>query len=158
MRFTWDKDTKTLASGAALALACGVMLGGSMRPDLGDDGRPAGPQQIAGWAGARSTGPFDPGMPATYASYSGQVPDYVMGTDWKKTMAWPDQAAAVSPPARRVTVADEAAPPDRTPDWAQPVSRTAYDEPPPAPRGRYPSMGGDAPPADDEETPVVITG
>jgi hypothetical protein len=164
MRFTWDKDTKTVAGGAALALTCGLMLGGAMRPDLGDDGRPAGPQQIAGWSATRSTGPFDPGATATYASYSGagysgQVPDYVIGTDWKKTLAWPDERAAVSPPARAEAVRDEAPPPDESPEWAAPVSRAAY-EPPPAPHGRYPSMGDEAPaaPPDDDAPAPVITG
>jgi hypothetical protein len=140
MRFTFDKDTRTFCVGAGLALTCGIMLGGAMRPDFGYDGRPAGPQQISTRGGERSTGPFDPG--ATYAN-SGQIPDYVLGTDWKKAMAAPSEPAAVSPPApERVA--------DREDDglaaealkaaWAQPADRAAHDEPPPP--GRYPSLGG----------------
>jgi len=156
MRLTWDRETGTLAGGAGLALACGLLLGGAMHPNLGDDGRPAGPQQIAGWAGVRSTGPFDPG--ASYATYgaAGQVPDYVMGTDWKKTMASPDERAAASPP-RREAVRD-APDDDASPDWAQPVTRAAYADDPPAPRGRYPSLGPDGGPPDPEDEAPADTG
>ena len=83
---------KVLLSGAAAAAITGVLLGGAMRPHLDADGRPAGPQMFANWSGVRSTGPFDPGT--TFASYQGRVPDHVMGTDWKKAMAWPDERAA----------------------------------------------------------------
>jgi hypothetical protein len=158
MRFTWDKDTRTFCLGAGLALTCGIMLGGAMRPDFGDDGRPAGPQQISGWSGVRSTGPFD--TEPLPASYVGQVPDYVMGTDWKKAMAAPNQPAAAPPPApERVAVRDD----DKGPStgtlkavWTEPARRAGYDEPPPVQHGRYPSLGGDAAPepaaADDPAT------
>jgi hypothetical protein len=155
MGLIWDKDANTLAGGAGLALVCGILLGGAMHPNLGDDGRPAGPQQITGWSGVRSTGPFDPGM--SPANYAGAVPDYVMGTDWKKTLAWPDEPAAVAPPARRVEVAQEEPPPDDV-VRPQPLTRADYDEPPPA-RPRYPSLGGrPAPdlPDDHVEAPADV--
>ena len=160
MRLTWDKHTKTLSGGAAAALVCGIMLGGAMRPDFGDDGRPAGPQQISGSAGVRSTGPFDPG--ASAASYGANVPDYVMGTDWKRTMAWPDPSAATSPPARLAVVRAEAAEADAEPAWGQPARHAEYAPTPPA-RGRYPSLGGAGEPApadtvDDDGAAVAITG
>jgi hypothetical protein len=138
MRLLWDKDTKTLAGGAGFALACGILLGGAMQPSLGDDGRPAGPQQIAGWSGVRSTGPFDPGM--SPASYGGVVPDYVTGTDWKKTPAGPDEQAAVAPPSRRVAVADET-PAAQDDAQTAPATRADFYAPPPA-RPGYPSLGG----------------
>lgn len=130
---------KILLSGAAAAAVGGVLLGGAMQPHLGAIvDRPAGPQMFADWAGARSTGPFDPGT--TFASYHGRIPDYVMGTDWKKAMAWPDEQAAVSQPAR-----DDVAPQDEPPAEARMVlSRATYDEPP-APAHDYPSLGGAAP-------------
>jgi hypothetical protein len=160
MPLTWDKDTRTFCLGAGLALTCGLMLGGAMRPDFGDDGRPAGPQQISGWSGVRPTGPFD--TEPLPASYVGQVPDYVMGTDWKKTLAAPDQPAAAPPPApRRVEVRDDddalttealkAA-------WAEPPRRSPYDEPPPAERGRYPSLGGGAAADEPDEQAAPATG
>lgn len=74
---------KLFLSGAALSLAAGALLGGAMRPNLdARDARPAGPQMVAGWESGQSTGPFDPGV--TLAAYSGQLPDYVLGTDWKR--------------------------------------------------------------------------
>jgi hypothetical protein len=126
---------KVLLAGAGVSLAAGLLLGGAMQPHLdeGDD-RPAGPQMIADWAGDRSTGPFDPGT--SFASYRGQTPDYVMGTDWKKAMAGPDERAAVS--ASREAVFDEAPP---TPDEPAVLTRAAYDEPAPAPHA-YPSLEG----------------
>ena len=161
MRLTWDKNSQTLAAGAAVALACGIMLGGAMRPDLGDDGRPAGPQTIVGWSGVRSTGPFDPGM--SDASYSGAAPDYVLGTDWKKTMAWPDERAAVPQPAQLTATDDPQSATASDERWAEPVTRAPYQDPPPA-KGRYPSMGGATPaqgadpePARDD-APVVVSG
>jgi hypothetical protein len=138
MRFSWDKPTRTFASGAAVAVVSGLLLGGAMQPNLGDDGRPAGPQMIAGWAGARSTGPFDPG--ATYASYAGQIPDYVLGTDWKKTLAWPAEPAATPEPAAR-----EAAPRQPPPEPVG-LTRADYDDAPPEPKAHYPSLGGDIAP------------
>jgi hypothetical protein len=147
MRFTLDKDTRTFCVGAGLALTCGIMLGGAMRPDLGYDGRPAGPQQISTRGGERSTGPFDSGT--TYGGYSGRVPDYVLGADWKRAMAASTEPAAVSAPAPE-RVADREVDGLTTegskPDWAQPAHRGASDEPPPAPRGRYPSLGGETAP------------
>lgn len=79
---------RTLYAGAGLALAAGVLLGGAMRPQLVGDDRPAGPQIFAGWSGERSTGPFDDGGLA-FASYSGEIPEYVMGTDWRRMVAQP---------------------------------------------------------------------
>ncbi|MFI4966931.1 MAG: hypothetical protein ACHP9T_16395 [Caulobacterales bacterium] len=149
---------KALLSGAAAAAVAGVMLGAAMQPHLDADGRPAGPQMFANWTGDRSTGPFDPGT--TFVSYHGKVPDYVLGTDWKKATAWPDERAAVSPPARAVSaeVADAATAPTAETPALTPV---VYDEPPP-PTHAYPSMGGDHPsvievpaPAPDATTPAT---
>jgi hypothetical protein len=119
-------------------VTAGLLLGGAMQPHLeAADGRPAGPQTVAGWEMGRSTGPFDPGV--TLAAYHGQMPDYVLGTDWKKTMAWPDERAAVSPPSH--DIARDEPQPDEAPAV---LTRASYDEPPPAPRA-YPSLGGAGP-------------
>jgi hypothetical protein len=129
-------DLKIFLPGAGLALAAGMLLGGAMQPQLYDGDRPAGPQMIADFAGVRSTGPFDPGT--TFAAYHGQAPDYVLGTDWKKTMAWPDERVPVSAPSRE-TAADDAAPAEEP----ETLTRVAYAEPPAlAPIHAYPSLGG----------------
>lgn len=59
-------SVKVFCAGAVAALVGGVLLGGAMRPNPGatDDGRPAGPQMLANWSGAHSTGPFDPSSPS----------------------------------------------------------------------------------------------
>ncbi|RAK60614.1 hypothetical protein DJ021_12755 [Phenylobacterium hankyongense] len=121
-----------LYSGAGLALVAGLLMGGAMKPNLGGDDRPAGPQMFAGWSGARSTGPFDDG--ASITAYSGQVPDYVTGTDWKKALAWPGEQVAYLEPQPRLTGEAQA---DVPTDYAQ----AAYVEPPPA-QATYPSMSG----------------
>jgi hypothetical protein len=149
-------DLTVFLSGAAVALTTGVLLGGAMQPHLAsDDDRPAGPQIVASYDG-RSTGPFDPGDPyAMLAAYHGTPPDYVMGTDWKKSMAPPVEKVAVTEPR-------EAAyePPPPIPTQEAPVlTPTVYYAPPPT--HGYPSMGGAHPsvieiaaPADDfDETP-----
>jgi hypothetical protein len=125
------------ASGAGVALAMGLLLGGFMHPDLAGDDRPNGPQIILGEAAQRSTGPFDPRP--ELAAYPGQVPDYVLGTDWKRAADWPPSPAAVALPAPRVARDDEAPP--------RPVlARAAYEDDAPPPRRRgYPSLGGDLP-------------
>jgi len=134
-------ELKIPLSGAALALVTGILLGGAMQPQLiGGDARPSGPQMFADWAGARSTGPFDPGT--TFASYHGAIPDYVMGTDWKRRMTWPDERAAVSAPREEVR-ADDLPAPDPLPEHVA-LTRAAYEEPP-APAHDYPSLGGARP-------------
>ena len=128
-------DLKVFLPGAGLALTAGLLLGGAMQPRLdASDNRPAGPQMLADWAGARSSNPADPG--ATFAAYHGNPPDYVLGTDWKKSSTWPSEQAAVSPP--RETVADAAAPAEERPQF----TRAAYDRS--APNPVYPSLGGRA--------------
>jgi hypothetical protein len=131
MRLTLS-EMKIPLSGAGLALATGLLLGGAMQPQLYDGDRPSGPQMFANWAGARSTGPFDPGT--SFASYQGQTPDYVMGTDWKKQMTSPEEPAAVSTPRREP-------PTDDVPQAPATFTRAAYEELPPVVHA-YPSMGG----------------
>jgi len=143
MRFTWDRDTRTLCIGAAMALTCGLMLGGAMRPDLTDDGRPSGPQQLSAFGAERATG-ADAAAPVSYA---GPVPDYVLGTDWKRMTSAPAEPAAVSPPAaQRVALqADDETPGDGDASagaWDPQARPVAYDERRPAPLRRYPSEGG----------------
>jgi len=129
---------KTLASGAAIAAVSGLLMGLAVKPNLNADDRPEGPQLLAGWAGARATGPFDDG--AALASYQGQMPDYVLGTDWKKALTPPADLA----PAREERYAAYRAPPPEPLGFAD----AAFDDPPPA-QPRYPSVDG--PPASAPE-------
>jgi len=139
---------KVLLGGAVISLTAGVLLGGAMQPHLDEGDRPAGPQMFADWAGARSTGPFDPGT--TFVSYQRKMPDYILGTDWKKSMTWSEERAAVSPP-REVVPAD---PPPEPPIETASLTRAAYEEPPPAAHA-YPSLNGGQPaPAPDEAAPA----
>jgi hypothetical protein len=139
-----------ILSGAAVAAVAGILLGGAMQPQLIFDGRPNGPQMFASGGGPRSTGPFEPGGPN--ASYSGNLPSYVIGTDYA-------QAAYVAAPPieehHRQLVRNDAPAPEST---------AGYDEPP-APLVVYPSLAGGrdydaetpqpSPPDDD---PPTITG
>ena len=135
-RYLKTGDLKIVLPGAGLALAAGMLIGGAMQPQLYDGDRPAGPQIIADFAGVRSTGPFDPGT--TFAAYRGNLPDYVLGTDWKKTLTAPDARVAVTPLAREIAVDD--APPTEEPAT---VTRVTYVDPPAAaPVRDYPSLGG----------------
>ncbi|MET0274777.1 MAG: hypothetical protein ABW360_17460 [Phenylobacterium sp.] len=101
-----DQDLKKLLTGAAAAAIMGLMLGGTMQPDLDISDRPEGPQMFATGGGARSTGPFDDG--ASFAGYQGQVPDYVVGTDWKKQVAWNDAPIAAEPAPREYAASEPA--------------------------------------------------
>jgi hypothetical protein len=145
---------KALVSGAVVAAVVGALSGGAMQPQLFEGDRPSGPQMFAGWDGTRSTGPFDPGT--TFASYHGAPPDYVIGTDWKKAMAWPDERAAVSAPsAADVQVAERD---DTTvPEEPAALTRAAYDDEA-APTHDYPSLGGApqplGPATDDADAPA----
>jgi hypothetical protein len=135
MRLTLS-ELKIPLSGATAALAAGMLLGSFMQPHLYDGDRPSGPQMFAEVAGARSTGPFDPG--ATFVNYQARMPDYVMGSDWKKRMDWPDERAAVSAP-REAVRDDEQVPAERV----AVLTRTTYADPP-APAHDYPSLVGGA--------------
>lgn len=129
---TETTKVKAILTGAGIAAVAGLLMGAVAKPDLRTDDRPEGPQVIAGWAGVRSTGPFDDG--ATFASYQGQIPDYVLGADWKKALTPPPEPKPV-----RVAAAEEDPPPE-------PVvfTQATYDEPArEAPS--YPSLQGGAP-------------
>lgn len=126
--------------GAAVALTLGLSLGGSMQPDL-IFGRPGGPQMLSGLSGERAPGPMD--MSAGFVSYSGRVPDYVIGTDVIRALepqpmrseqvdVVQQDTPAELPRYQAVSAEDHAAPAVETAALA-----TAQDEEP-----AYPSMAG----------------
>jgi hypothetical protein len=125
---------KVFLSGAAVSLATGLLLGFAMQPQLNIDERhPAGPQMAMHEAGARSDGPIENG--AALASYAGVFPDYVLGTNWKKSMT--------SPAVIAVTEPREVSPAPPAPDEDVVVARAAEESPPQT--HSYPSMIGEHP-------------
>jgi hypothetical protein len=118
----------------------GLLMGAATKPELGADDRPAGPQIIAGVAGARAAAPFEDDAPA-FAAYSGKIPDYVMGSDWARP------ASATPPPARGEVEAQ--ATPDAADDAALAATPAVATE-----RVAY------TPPADaiEDEAPPEATG
>jgi len=154
VKFVTTKEGATILSGAALAAVLGIMLGGSMRPQLIFDGRPMGPQMFANGGGSRSTGPFD--MRDAYAAYGGKLPTYVTGTDYAQA-AYVEEPAAAAPPEPVSEAATEPAP--------APLTRAIYEEAR-APVVVYPSVAGGVayhaeappPPAPPQEDPIVVVG
>ena len=155
MQTAVSKQGATILSGAALAAVAGIMLGGAMRPQLIFDGRPNGPQMFANGGGPRSTGPFDPG--GAYASYSGEIPSYVIGTDYAQA------AYVAAPPVEEDH--QQLARNDTPPPEPMSPAHATNNEPPP-PLVVYPSLAGgrsyDAgtpePPPTPDDDPPTITG
>jgi hypothetical protein len=145
----WRSDQlRTALSGAAIAAVAGVLLGAAAKPDLASDDRPAGPQMLATVGGERGAGPFADDMGASFASYRGKLPDYVLGTDATKAMSLYPSAEA--PPPLKVATLDDPPPPEL------PATPIADDDPPP-PAPSYPSIdGGQA--AAAEPTPAPAAG
>ncbi|MFN3583149.1 hypothetical protein [Phenylobacterium sp.] len=111
-------DLKPLAVGVGLAAATGLMLGAAMQPDLHGPAEAEGPQLLAGVSGPRqaavhATGGVD--------AYQGQVPDYVLGTDWLK---------AQQAEAREVASTDEIEIIHADRDEAEPIAVVRWEEPP----------------------------
>jgi len=72
-----NRDLKTLFGGVAVAAASGLLMGAALYPNLDED-KIEGPQIVMTGGGPR-TAPQSGDM--GLASYSGHVPDYVVGTD-----------------------------------------------------------------------------
>jgi hypothetical protein len=64
-------------TGACVALAAGLLLGGAMKPELLSENSVSGPQQLSGRSGVRAIAAADEG--AAMAAYRGNPPDYVLG-------------------------------------------------------------------------------
>jgi hypothetical protein len=127
-----ERTLKSLYAGAGVACVFGLLMGAVMKPTLDVGDRPEGPQILAGWSGARSTGPFDDSF--AFTGYQGEIPDYVVGTDWRKDIAWQEQGSVYDGPSD-YALDDEPPPSHMT------LSPAVFDEPKPeAPA--YPSMAG----------------
>lgn len=82
-------DLKRLYTGAALSVVLGLTLGAVVQPRLADG--ILAPQQTWGAGGQRS---YAAGAAYSMADYGGQVPAYVMGTNYTQQ---PQQTALPSP-------------------------------------------------------------
>lgn len=141
---------KALLIGAAVALAAGLTMGAALHPNLRSDDCPEGPQMFALAGGSRPILPFDSGM--SLASYGRAVPDYVIGTDANKALAWPQERAAVGE-ARDVAGAEP-----QDPD----LVRADYDDEPavsqPADDPHSKADAQAASVADDDAAMPIVTG
>lgn len=124
-------DLKSLAAGVGVSAAAGLLLGAAMQPDLRAPREAEGPQILAGVSGARQDYMANPG--GLGGGYVGQVPDYVIGTDWLKARQAEAPEAAFADEVEVVY-------PDRD-DEAEPIAVVRWREPPrEAPH--YPSLHG----------------
>lgn len=133
---------QALFHGITVAAASGLLLGATFKPDLTYGEAMLGPQIHLPAAGDR----LERDAPRTQVStYSGQVPDYVIGYDWTRR----DAPAAIAADYGPAPMAE----PDYEPVvYVEPVRqmrpvRVARVEPPPAEIVvSYPSMDGDIAP------------
>lgn len=125
-----------LVGGFAAAVA-GTAAGGLIKPEAGSlAGQINAPRLETAVAGARATVALveDPGVDA----YQGEVPDYVVGTDWLPPPFEEDQApaeAAEVAPVQVVTAATKArrAQPDAVAALSAPLQKAPKITPEPAP-------------------------
>jgi len=124
-------DLKSLAVGVGLSAAAGLLLGAAMQPDLRGPGETEGQQIQAGVSGVRQAPAYAAGGAAVY---DGQVPDYVLGTDWLKA------SQAEAPPDMASLDEVEVIYPDDHAD-AEPIAVVRWEEAPREPP-HYPSIEG----------------
>lgn len=131
-----NQDLKTLMQGVAGVAASGLLMGAAMQPNL--DGHPVqGPQILAPGGGERGDGPAGD---LRVGQYSGQPPEYVIGTDW--TRPRPVQYADAAPARDDTEVVILAADGD-PPNAAGMATKAAWRDEPREPT-RYPSQSGNA--------------
>ena len=128
---------RMLYQGIAAASAVGLLLGAAMKPQLREMVGPEGPQMLAGVSGKRV---YRDGYEAGWTSWSGPPPDYVIGTDWLRPPAYPEDTAYVVEPDA-YDYEDEEPPQETYAPPAPPPYELADLEPPPRPR--MPSLDGD---------------
>jgi hypothetical protein len=129
-----NSDLKRLFTGAAAAVVSGLVLGAAVQPSLGD-GIKAPQQEMAG-GGTRT---YAMGSEAGVGGYTGQVPDYVIGTNWLRPPAMEIQVLAYED--RAEPAAYDATEYAQTTEAVAPIRRED-DEPRTEPL--YPSEQGNA--------------
>lgn len=128
------RDLRHVFFGMAFATVVGLALGGAFKPMLREFTNIEGPQILAGVSGVRSP----PGLRqnASWTSYAGKIPDYVIGTDWTQPDYPVEMVAREEPEPQPAKVVHEDTP------IRLAVAPVKYEEDP-APPPSYPSMGGD---------------
>jgi hypothetical protein len=132
-----NRDLRALFAGAGGVVVAGLLCGAAMHPDLRGPADAEGPQMLMGVSGARAAYVGS----ASSWSYQGQVPDYVIGTDWLRPpepLYAEDARAEEAEPSREPPQAYAAE--ERATDAVQ----TGWDEPAREPVV-YPSTNGGAP-------------
>lgn len=78
-----DRDLKTLAQGASVVAAVGLLMGAALHPNLRGADELAGPRIQLPSAGERVANDVsDPGV----SVYRGRMPDYVTGSDMHRPL------------------------------------------------------------------------
>ena len=128
-----------LAYSIVSASVAGLLVGAAIKPGDALADRPIGPQILISGASNRVIDEDGWYAQAQLASYNGQVPEYVLGTDW--TLPPAHDVADVDETAQAPVAAVEEAVADEPGDFAAPVKVSAPPTVAAAPR--YPSEGGD---------------
>ena len=139
-----NHDLKRLFAGAAAAVVAGLTIGAAFQPTLDEEGV-YGPQQKMAGGGLRN---YAASHEPSVAAYQGQVPDYVVGTDWlraaapeQQVLAYDDRAETPADDATAYGEPAEAAAPARWQDEPRWQDEARWeDEPREAPL--YPSEQG----------------
>jgi hypothetical protein len=126
----WDWKMKALFLGLSVATIMGLSAGGALKPVTSDF--QGGPQSLSPPSGHRTQRVFNEA--ASWTSYAGAVPDYVIGADW------------IAPDMSMAAAALDPEPDPPAPEATKPapvVVQVAKTEEPPAPPTHYPSTDGD---------------
>lgn len=124
-----NPDLKRLFAGAALAAFAGLAMGGAVQPRLQD--RILAPQQQMAGGGARN---YATASEAGIGLYPGQVPEYVIGTNYTRPPPLPDEPVLAHDAAEYAETAEATAPAEWVvephPEPLYPSDLPAAPEPP----------------------------
>jgi len=127
-----------LAYSIMTAAAAGLLTGFAMKPGDALADRPIGPQILVSGANNRVINADGWYAAPQLANYDGQIPQYVLGTDWTQPPAY--QAADVEELPQAEPVTDVQVAQDDG-DFVAPIKVSS--PPPVAVRAHYPSQDGD---------------
>lgn len=143
MRVMDPERLKLLFAGVAASAALGLLLGDLMTPDFVALAEAQAAEPLPEIPVPRQARAVGKELAAEWTSWTGDIPDYVIGTDWTQpgaaALAADSEAEQPPPPSPPEEPTAQAPAPPPAPAAAAPV-RTAEAEPHPAPA--YPSMGG----------------
>jgi hypothetical protein len=150
----WSPNTmNALAYSIVTASAAGLLMGFAMKPGGALADRPIGPQILISGANNRVIDNDGWYADSGLGAYTGQVPEYVLGTDWTQPQTYDVAYADVAPMAEATPVADDEAPASR-PD-PNPV-QTVYVAAPAPMKAHNPSEDGDILAGLHDDDPQVV--